>query len=462
MYYTRDTIAAISTAMGGALNIIRISGMQAIEIVNNITKKDITEQKSHTTKINYILDRSREEIDEVMITVFHAPKSFTTENVVEITTHGSPYIAQKILTLLVESGARIAEKGEFTLRAFWNGRFDLTQAEAIADLISAQNASMHRIAWQQMKGGLSQKMKALRQDLIHFTALMELELDFAEEEVEFANRTQFIHILKNTISFIEGLLHSFRYGNALKKGVPVVIIGKPNAGKSTLLNALLEEEKAIVSPIPGTTRDVIEDTLTIEEITFRFMDTAGLRTTQDIVEQLGVKRTLEKIQEAEIIIYVCSANPRGSEYEEDIYQAYQNIQVYQKDKKNAQWIILANKADLYPRNEVQSFSNVPVLFVSAKEKQGISALKVLLLNIVRQFLPDFQTDLILTNQRHFDLLFKTQIHLKNALELFHQSVSTELISIDIKHALHYLGQITGDISTEDILADIFTNFCIGK
>ncbi|MCS7027778.1 MAG: tRNA uridine-5-carboxymethylaminomethyl(34) synthesis GTPase MnmE [Bacteroidia bacterium] len=462
MYYPRDTIAAVSTAMGGALNLIRVSGQNAITIVNAITKKDITQQKSHTTRLNYIIDENQKEIDEVMITVFHAPKSFTTENVVEITAHGSPYLAEKILSLLVQNGARIAQKGEFTLRAFWNGRLDLAQAEAIADLINAQNAQMHRIAWQQMKGGLSQKMKTLRQDLIHFTALMELELDFAEEDVEFANRQQFIKLLQDILTFVGELLRSFKYGNALKKGVPVAIIGKPNAGKSTLLNALLEEEKAIVSPIPGTTRDVIEDTLTIQEITFRFMDTAGLRDTTDTIEQIGVAKTLQKIQEAEIILYVCSANPNSNQNEENIYQAYQTIQTYRNNKKDAQWVILANKVDIYPQNAPTPSFDIPVLYLSAKEKQGIDQLKAHLLHTVRQFLPDYQTALILTNQRHFELLSKTYEHLKSALQGFQDCVNTELISIDVKHALHYLGQVTGEVTPNDVLADIFANFCIGK
>lgn len=462
MYYSKDTIVALSTAMGGALCVIRISGKDSISIANQITQKEILTRPSHTTHLNYIIDEENQILDEVMISIFHAPKTFTKENIVEITTHGSTFIVQKILTLLTQKGARLAEKGEFTLRAFLNGRLDLTQAEAIADLIAAQNEQMHTIAIQQMRGGFSQKIKELRQQLIHFTALMELELDFAEEDVEFADRSQFIQLLQEIIHYIQTLLRSFKYGNAIKKGVPVAIVGKPNAGKSTLLNALLEEEKAIVSPIPGTTRDVIEDVLTIQGVEFRFMDTAGLRNTNDTIEQLGVTKTLQKIQEAQIILYVCSASPKVNEEDETIVQAIEQIQKYKKQNNDANWIIIANKVDIYPVQYHEKIADIPIIYLSAKEKQGIDTLKKHLYQIVQNYLPEYNTTLVLTNQRHYDLLYKTQQYLQNALFQFEQNTHTELISIDIKHALHYLGQITGEISTDDILTDIFTNFCIGK
>jgi len=462
MYYSKDTIVALSTSTGGALCVIRVSGKDSIQIVNQVAQKNITQQPSHTTHLNYILDEQGKLIDEVMISVFYAPKTFTKEDIVEITTHGSTYIVQKILSLLSQKGARLAEKGEFTLRAFLNGRLDLTQAEAISDLIAAQNQQTHEIALKQMRGGFSQKIKELRQQLIHFTALIELELDFAEEDVEFANRTQFIQLLQEIIAYIQSLCSSFKYGNAIKKGVPVAIVGKPNAGKSTLLNALLEEDKAIVSPIAGTTRDVIEDVLSIQGIAFRFMDTAGLRNTSDLVEQLGVSKTLQKIQEAQIILYVCSANPNPDTEEESIIQAHEHIYEYKKQNPYANWIIIANKADLFSTKQENTSLEIPVIYVSAKHKQGIDILKQHLYQIVQNYLPDYGTELILTNQRHYDLLSKTQSSLEQALFQFQHNTSTELISIDIKHALHYLGQVTGEISTEDILSDIFSNFCIGK
>jgi tRNA modification GTPase len=462
MYYSKDTIVALSTAPGGALCVIRVSGKDSISIVNQITQKEILAQLSHTTHLNYVLDEEKQLLDEVMISVFYAPKTFTKENIVEIATHGSTYIIQKILSLLTQKGARLAEKGEFTLRAFLNGRLDLTQAEAIADLITAENEQMHTIAIQQMRGGFSQKIKELRQQLIHFTALMELELDFAEEDVEFADRKQFTQLLQEIIQYIQNLRNSFRYGNAIKKGVPIAIIGKPNAGKSTLLNALLEEEKAIVSPIAGTTRDVIEDVLTIQGIDFRFMDTAGLRDTIDTVEQLGVAKTLEKIQEAQIILYVCSANSQKNDEEETVLEAFGKIQEYKKRNPHANWIIIANKADIYTIQQQNTTTDIPIIYLSAKEKQGIDTLKQHLYQTVQNYLPEYSTALILTNQRHYDLLSKTQEYLQHAVYAFEQNISTELISIDIKHALHYLGQITGEISTDDILSDIFTNFCIGK
>lgn len=462
MYYSKDTIAALSTSIGGALGVIRVSGKNSIEKVNQITRKSILKQPSHTTQLNYILDEHNSILDEVMISVFYEPNSFTRENIVEITTHGSPYIIEKVLSLLAQQGIRMAEKGEFTLRAFLNGRIDLTQAEAIADLISAQNKQAHQMAIYQMRGGFSKKIKELREKLIHFAALMELELDFSEEYVEFAQRTQFIQLLNELIQYIQSLCQSFKYGNAIKKGVPVAIIGRPNAGKSTLLNALFEEEKAIVSPIPGTTRDVIEDTLTINGISFRFMDTAGLRNALDVIEQLGVQKTLQKIQEAQIILYLCSAIPESDAEQENISQAYEQIATFQT-QTDAHWVIVANKSDLYPPQEpIKTICQIPVMYISAKEKYGIQELKNHLYQTVQNYLSNYTTELILTNQRHYDLFLKTQQSLQQALLLFENQTSTELISIDIKHALHYLGQITGEISAEDILSDIFANFCIGK
>ena len=448
-----DTIIALSTPQGsGAIGVIRLSGPDAISIANKVfSGKDLEKQNSHTLHFGLIKD-GEQILDEVVVGLFIAPKSYTKENVVEISCHGSNYIIQQIINLLIGKGAKPAKPGEFTLRAFLNGGLDLSQAEAVADLIASNSKTSHDVAMQQMRGGFAQELKALREQLIHFASMIELELDFAEEEVEFANRNDLRRLVSKLMSHISNLINSFDLGNVLKNGVPVVIAGKPNVGKSTLLNALLNEERAIVSDIAGTTRDTIEDELTIGGVVFRFIDTAGIRETADVIETLGVERTLEKMKNARLIIYMADASQNLAELEE---------QITGLEKLEIPYLILINKADLLSPQQREEFVKLNPIFLVAKGKLGIEELKDVLLEKVK--LKNLNTnETLVTNIRHVAALRSTQESLEKVIENIDNPVTSDFLAMDIKQALHYLGEITGQVTTDDLLENIFTKFCIGK
>lgn len=451
--YTTDTIIALSTPPGsGAIGVIRLSGPDAIQLTNQVfAGKDLTKQDTHTLHFGLIKDEGVI-IDEVVAGLYIAPKSYTKENVVEISCHGSNYIIQQILNLLIKKGARAAKPGEFTLRAFLNGAFDLSQAEAVADLIASDSKASHDVALQQMRGGFSTELKDLREQLIHFASMIELELDFAEEDVEFANRTQLRNLISRLMSHIVRLISSFEMGNVLKNGVPIVIAGKPNVGKSTLLNALLNEERAIVSDIAGTTRDTIEDELNINGIIFRFIDTAGIRDTADIIEAKGVERTLERMKQAKLIIYMVDALQTPEELEEQL----QDLR-----KLDIPYLALVNKADLFTPEQRLAFEKQEVLFLSAKENIGVDELKTNLLAKVN--LHHINTsETLVSNIRHVEALKNTENALYKVLNNIDNPVTSDFLAMDIKQALHYLGEITGTVTTDDLLENIFSKFCIGK
>ncbi len=450
---TQDTIIALSTPPGsGAIGVIRLSGPGAIDLTNAVfAGKDLTQQASHTLHFGLIKDQDRV-IDEVVASLYVAPKSYTKENVVEISCHGSNYIIQQIINLFLKKGARAAKPGEFTLRAFLNGAFDLSQAEAVADLIASDSKVSHDVAMQQMRGGFSNELKDLREQLIHFASMIELELDFAEEDVEFANRDQLRNLITRLISHISNLISSFEMGNVLKNGVPIVIAGKPNVGKSTLLNALLNEDRAIVSDIAGTTRDTIEDELNINGIIFRFIDTAGIRDTADIIEAQGVARTLERMKQAKLILYLVDALQTPDELEE---------QLTDLKKIEIPYLAIVNKADLFTEEQKAAFAKKEVLFLSAKAKEGVEELKTALLDKVN--LHHINTsETLVTNIRHVEALQHTEQALHRVLQNIDNPVTSDFLAMDIKQALHYLGEITGMVTTDDLLENIFSKFCIGK
>lgn len=450
-----DTIIALSTAPGvGAIAVIRLSGDKALTLTNKVFHgKDLTQQESHTAHFGTIRD-GRKIIDEVVATIFIAPKSFTKENVVEISCHGSPYIVQKIIKLFLSKGARLAKPGEFTQRAFINGQFDLAQAEAVADLINADTEAAHTAALNQMRGGFSDQIKQLRQELIHFASMIELELDFGEEDVEFADRSDLKNLVDKLLEVIKILVNSFDLGNVIKNGVPTVIAGKPNAGKSTLLNALLNEEKAIVSDIEGTTRDFIEDEINLEGVVFRFIDTAGLRETEDKVEAIGVKRTREKMKQASLIIYLFDLTKDNLT---DI-----NREINMLENLGIPFIKVGNKVDnAQPALYEALKKDKDILFISAVNKENLEALKQKLVETVN--LDNFKTgDTVVTNIRHYDNLVQTQNALTAVLEGLGNNITGDFLAMDIRQALHHLGEITGEITTDDLLANIFSKFCIGK
>lgn len=451
--YTTDTIIALSTPPGsGAIGVIRLSGPLAITITNQVfAGKDLTQQASHTLHFGLIKDENKV-IDEVVASLYVAPKSYTKENVVEISCHGSNYIIQQIINLLVKKGARPAKPGEFTLRAFLNGGLDLSQAEAVADLIASDSQASHDVAMQQMRGGFSNELKGLREQLIHFASMIELELDFAEEDVEFANRDQLRALISRLLSHISQLILSFEMGNVLKNGVPIVIAGKPNVGKSTLLNALLNEDRAIVSDIAGTTRDTIEDELNINGIIFRFIDTAGIRDTADIIEAKGVERTLERMKQAKLILYMVDALQTPDELDE---------QLADLQKIDIPFLAIVNKADLFTDEQKQDFAKKEVLFLSAKENIGVEELKTALLAKVNLHAINTSETLV-TNIRHVNALKQTENALERVLNNIDNPVTSDFLAMDIKQALHYLGEITGTVTTDDLLENIFSKFCIGK
>lgn len=451
----QDTIVALATPQGvGAIGVIRLSGKEAISICNTVFKgKDLSKVDSHTIHFGTIRDEKEVIIDEVLASVFIAPNSFTKENVVEVSTHGSPYIINKIIQLFIQNGARAAKAGEFTLRAFSNGQFDLAQAEAVADLISSDSEASHKAAMSQMRGGFSEEIRQLREKLIHFASLIELELDFGEEDVEFADRDDLRQLLNELTSVIGKLIASFSVGNVIKEGIPTVIAGKPNAGKSTLLNALLNEEKAIVSDIPGTTRDFIEDEINIEGIKFRFIDTAGLRETEDKIEALGVQRTKDQMAKASMIVYLFDASIETTE------NLKTDLDVL--EKLGIPFVVVANKLDML--EDRTKFDKVyeNIHYISASQKQNLDELKTELLKVVN--LEGFRKgDTVVTNARHYHGLLKTEESLTKVIEGLDLGITGDFLAMDIRHALYHLGELTGQITTDDLLDNIFSKFCIGK
>ncbi|WP_286754452.1 MULTISPECIES: tRNA uridine-5-carboxymethylaminomethyl(34) synthesis GTPase MnmE [Sphingobacterium] len=454
-YITEDTIVALATSSGtnGAIAVIRVSGQNAIKITNEIFKgKNLLQQASHTIHFGTIRD-GEEIIDEVLVSLFVAPNSYTRENSVEISTHNSKYIIERVVNLLIKKGARAARPGEFTLRAFLNGGMDLSQAEAVADLIASNSAASHQVAMQQMRGGFSNQLKSLREDLIHFASLIELELDFSEEDVEFANRDQLKNLINKIQVIVQKLVQSFEQGNVLKNGVPVVIAGKPNVGKSTLLNAFLNEERAIVSDIAGTTRDTIEDEINIHGVTFRFIDTAGIRETADVIEAKGVERTREKMKQARLIIYLF--DPTQDKVEE--VQA----QLPEIERLQIPFVTIINKSDLLSEAQKDVYNVLNPLYISAKEQIGVEELKDELINHVQ--LGNLNTDdVMVTNIRHVEALQKTADSLERVIYGIDNPVTSDFLAMDIRQALYHLGEITGSVSTDDLLDNIFSKFCIGK
>jgi len=470
----QDTIIALATPHGtGAIGVIRLSGPEAIGTVNRFFKskfkpKDLTQVKSHTVHLGYIKDGERI-LDEVLVTIFKNPHSYTGEDVVEISVHGSAYIQQQVINLFLKNGIRQAKAGEFTLRAFLNGKMDLSQAEAVADLIASDSAASHQLALQQMRGGFSNQIKKLRDQLIHFASLIELELDFAEEDVQFADRKQFKQLIQTIKNTLKKLTDSFALGNVLKEGVPVAIIGEPNVGKSTLLNALLNEERAIVSNIAGTTRDVIEDELILEGIRFRFIDTAGIRQAKDEIEEIGIQKTFEKIAQAKAIILMtdaCTWNTQANCHtpaqQEKLDNFKQQLNQLQQDYPDKKIIVVINKTDLLPiQNQQLTTQNYTLIPISAQTKTGIDQLKTELITMVKK--GQISTgDIIVSNARHYQALNDALQAIIQVEEALQNNISTDLMTIDIRAALHSLGEITGNITTDDLLDNIFRNFCIGK
>lgn len=449
-----DTIIALATAQGvSAIAVIRLSGEDSIEQVQRVFKgKDLTQQKSHTVHLGSLVSDGKT-IDEVLVTLFKAPNSFTKENSVEIACHGSPFIVKEIIKVFLKQGVRLAEPGEFTKRAFLHGRFDLAQAEAVADLIHAETDNARQAALNQMRGGFSKEIQHLREELIHFASLIELELDFGEEDVEFAKRDDLRALVKKIQGYLRGLIDSFDQGNVIKNGVPTVIAGKPNAGKSTLLNALLNEERAIVSDIPGTTRDVIEDEIVLGGINFRFIDTAGLRHTEDIIEAIGVERTRERMKKASLILYMFDL---GDTTLAEIEEQERELKLL-----NIPHIKVGNKVDKADAALLQSLSTHDFILLSASTKTNLQGLKDKILSFFH--INAVKTgDVLVTNIRHYQHLLQTYEALQRVLDSMDQNITGDFLAMDIRQSLHYLGEITGSITTEDLLDNIFSKFCIGK
>ena len=460
----QDTICAISTAQGGAIGVIRVSGSEAIAITSKIfvplNNIPLEERKAYTLIFGKIMGDNNEMIDEVLVSLFRAPHSYTGEDAVEISCHGSTYILQQIMQRLIHEGCRMAKPGEYTQRAFLNGKMDLSQAEAVADLIASSSAATHRLAMNQMRGGFSKELSELRNKLLHLTSLMELELDFSDhEELEFADRSELQSIADEIEHLISKLTDSFSIGNAIKNGIPVAIIGETNAGKSTLLNALLNEEKAIVSDIHGTTRDVIEDTINIQGITFRFIDTAGIRETSDTIESIGIKRTFEKLEQANIVLWMIDGkdNKNICTLKEELLPLCEGKQL----------IILFNKTDLLNEQQradlTSSLSDIdaPQLFISAKSGNGLSSLENKLVETAH--IPEIsQNDIIVTNVRHYEALTLALSAIHRVQEGLTYNLSGDFISQDLRECIHHLSDIAGEVTTDSVLENIFKHFCIGK
>ncbi len=470
----QDTIIALATAAGnGAIGVIRLSGKDAISIVDKFfnskyNKKDLTKVKSHTIHLGYIQEDDKI-YDEVLVSVFKNPHSYTGEDVVEISVHGSSFIQQQVINLFLRNGIRQANPGEFTLRAFLSGKMDLSQAEAVADLIASNSEASHKLALQQMRGGFSNEIKTLRDELIKFASLIELELDFAEEDVEFADRKQFKELVEKIKITLKKLIDSFAIGNVLKEGVPVAIVGEPNVGKSTLLNALLNENRAIVSDIAGTTRDVIEDEIVLDGVRFRFIDTAGIREAQDEIEKIGIQKTFEKMNEAKIIIFLidaCVWNTKDDchlpEFKQKLSEFNKQIEQAKEKYPDKKIIIVVNKTDLLSKQQVVfNNHNISVISLSAKHNKGVELLKKELTELIKT--GSLSTnDIIVSNSRHYQALSEALKAILNVYDALQNDISTDLMTIDIRTALHSLGEITGSITTDDLLDNIFRNFCIGK
>ncbi len=462
-----DTIVAVATPPGeGAIGIVRLSGKQAIEIADQFFYgKNLTRVEGHTIHYGKIKDENDRIIDECLAIVFRSPRSYTNEDIVEFNCHGSSYILEEIVQLFLRHGIRHAKKGEFTLRAFLNGQMDLSQAEAIADLIASNNEATHELAMKQMRGGFSDEIKRLRQELIDFAALIELELDFSEEDVEFADRTKLRALVTELQEAIQKLLNSFRLGNVLKNGVATVIAGRPNAGKSTLLNALLNEERAIVSEIAGTTRDTVEEVMNINGVLFRLIDTAGIRVSEDQIEKMGVSRTMEKIAQSTLVIYVfdvTETTPRDLWEDADRF-----LDASKAITARSSQIFVANKMDLNPYTHPEdyyrkgSISYDNLVSISAKNKMNIEYLKERLYKAIISS-PELLDQTIITNNRHYEALYRADESLGAVVDGLDSGISGDLIALDIRQALHHLGEITGEIYTDDLLDSIFGRFCIGK
>jgi tRNA modification GTPase len=460
-----DTIVALATPAGvGAIAVIRLSGVKAIDkassMFSSASGKPLNQQKSHTIHLGHVMDGDRI-IDQVLASIFKNPHSYTGEDVVEFSCHGSHYIQQEIIQYALRMGCRMATPGEFTLRAFLNGKMDLSQAEAVADLISSDSEASHQLAIQQMRGGFSNEIKNLRDELLNFASLIELELDFAEEDVEFADRTQFQTLISKITKVLKRLIDSFAMGNVLKNGIPIAIVGEPNVGKSTLLNALLNEDRAIVSDIAGTTRDSIEDEISIGGVGFRFIDTAGIRETIDVIEGLGIQKTFEKIEQAQVVIFLVDCVKLLKT--DSTSQIMVEIEKVKNKFPNKPVLILANKVDLILTQEKETLgsSMENMLFISAKTGYGVEKLKTTLLDFVNTgALRNNET--IVTNTRHYDALLKALAEIQKVQEGIDSGLSGDLLAIDIRQALYHFGEITGEISNDELLGNIFANFCIGK
>ncbi len=456
-----DTIMALATPSGaGAIAVIRMSGKDAFAIADKVFrsmgKKTVAKADSHTIIFGDIVD-GNELVDEVLLSVFRNPKSFTGEDSVEISCHGSTFIQKRILNLLSRNGCRMARPGEYSMRAFLNRKMDLSQAEAVADLIASSSEAAHKVAMHQMRGGFGNELRVLREELVHFASLIELELDFAEEDVEFADRTQMTTLINRITTKIDQLVGSFELGNVIKEGVQVAIIGEPNAGKSTLLNTLLNEERAIVSDIAGTTRDTVEDELVIEGIRFRFIDTAGIRQTTDTIESLGIERTMLKAEQADVVLFLFDA----STYTPERLTSETNELKTSSNDLEKRLILVANKSDRTTESGSEKFADFNAISISAKEKIGIDDLKLRLTTFINlSALKEDQT--IVTNTRHIEALSQAKSSLLEVLKGFEDHMSGDLVAIDIRRALFHLGEITGEITTDDLLGNIFSKFCIGK
>ena len=454
---------ALATPPGiGAISVIRLSGKDSITISNKLFKSinnvSLINQNTHTISLGYIID-SNITIDKVLISVFKAPRSYTGENIVEISCHGSVFIQQKIIDLFTSNGCRLADPGEFTLRAFLNGKMDLSQAESVADLISSNSESSHKIAMDHMRGGFSNDIKLLREELLNFASLIELELDFSEEDVEFANMKAFEDLLVKIISTLKNLIDSFSLGNVIKEGIPISIVGEPNTGKSTLLNSILNEDKAIVSDIAGTTRDSIEDEIVINGINFRFIDTAGIRTTEDEIESIGIRKTFENINKSNIVMYVIDSSKVNSS-NLDIYKS--NIDKIISDYSEKHILLLANKIDLSKISFIEeNFSDYNLISISAKENLNIDKVKTKISSFIELGIVNNSSSVV-TNSRHFSVLNNALSEVQNVYSGMQDGISSDLLAVDVRQALYHFGELTGEITNDELLGNIFSKFCIGK
>ena len=460
----QDTIVALATPSGaGAIAVIRVSGPDAVAIVASVFEsvkgKDLSRQKSHTLHLGHITDEGKV-YDQVLVSLFKGTNSYTGEPTVEISCHGSLFIQQQIIQLLLRKGCRMAQPGEFTMRSFLNGKMDLSQAEAVADLIASDNEAAHQLAMQQMRGGFSNEIARLREELLNFASLIELELDFSEEDVEFADRSAFRELVNRIEFVLKRLIDSFAVGNVIKNGIPVAIVGEPNVGKSTLLNALLNEERAIVSDIAGTTRDTIEDELVINGIGFRFIDTAGIRETHDVVESIGIQKTFEKIEQAQVVLFLTDS----TQWKGDRMAVLENeIEKVKNKYPLKQLVVLFNKKDLLEPEVLEALNRrvENAVFISAKNKEGISDLQDRLMQLVNTgALRNNET--IVTNTRHYDALLKALEEIQKVQWGLDSQLPADLMAIDIRQALYYFGEITGQVTNDELLGNIFANFCIGK